>query len=179
MSPRQRTLRRRSSFRQDMSCAPFALNGNVITNTLPTAQIIMGIAMCHARSLNRDDEYATATEAKNAKKYGGPESRRVWFEPKPRDATIEGKKYVKDWTQEINICWKTSRRICWREVSLFGQGPMGCSFQTYLPVLQHKFHPLLHRSLASLISLSRSVTSDPPCRQPAFFIIQPRRFAWQ
>jgi hypothetical protein len=36
--------------------APFALNGSVITKMLPTAQMSMGIAMCHARSLKREDE---------------------------------------------------------------------------------------------------------------------------
>lgn len=71
---------------------PIAVKGKVMTRMLPTAQMIIGIAIWKARSLKRAEEMATPTEAKKAKKYGGPERRSVWLVPNPSEATIEGKK---------------------------------------------------------------------------------------
>ena len=60
---------------------PDALNEYDDKRARSRSQRTMGIAMWRPRSSKRDEEYATATEQKKAKRYGGAVRSNVSFDP--------------------------------------------------------------------------------------------------
>jgi len=65
---------------------------------------------------------------------------------------MDGKKYEKDWTQEMNSCCRASRMI-YRELGAFTQ-----LLWAHLPVLEDQAQTLSERRLVPFVRHARGVT---------------------